>query len=84
MEDNTGNLIGVQRELGDIIINGSRKNRRVSSVDKQYDHQEGFFLNEMITDFEPMALRLSDSWRRCRARPKHESACYSKFKKLVF
>ena len=31
-----------------------------------------------------MALRLSDSWRKRKARPKHESAWYSKFKKLVF
>ena len=50
----------------------------------QYDHQEIFFLNRLIADFEPMALRLSDSWRRRRSRPKHESAWYSEFKKFVF
>ena len=43
------------------MINGLRMNRRVSSVDKQYDHQKGFFLNLLITNFEPMALKLSDS-----------------------
>ena len=53
-------------------------------MDKQYDYQEGFFFNLLITDFEPMALRFIDSWRRRRARPKHESAWYSKFKELVF
>ena len=53
-------------------------------MDKQYDYQEGFFFYRLSTDFEPMALRLSGSWRRRRARPKHESVWYSKFKKLVF
>ena len=43
-------------------------------MDKQYDHQEGFFFNRLITDFQPSALRLSDCGRRHRARPKHESA----------
>ena len=52
-------------------------------MDKQYDHQEGFF-KRLITDFELVVLKLSDSWRRRRARPKHESAWYSEFKKLVF
>ena len=33
-------------------------------MDKQYDHQEGFFFNRQITDFELIMLRLSDSWRR--------------------
>ena len=56
------------------MITGSRKDRRISSVDKQYDHQEGFFFNRLITVFEPMALKLSDSWSRRRARPNHKSA----------
>ena len=60
------------------------QDRSVFFVDKQYDHQEGFFVSWLITDFEPIAVWLSDSWRRRRARPKHESAWYSKFKKLVF
>ena len=42
------------------------KDRRVSSADKQYDHQDGLFFNRQTTDFEPMALRLSDSERRRR------------------
>ena len=42
-------------------------------MDKQYDHHEGFVLNRLITDFDSMALRLSDSWRWHRARPKLES-----------
>ena len=63
------------------MINSSCKDRRVSSADTQYDHQEGFFFNRLITDFEPMALRLSDAWRRRTARPKHESAwCF----KVIF
>ena len=66
------------------IINGSRKDRRVYSVNKLNDHQEGFFFNRLITDFEPMALKLNDSWRRLIAHPKHKSAWYLKFKKLVF
>ena len=53
-------------------------------MDKQYDHQEGYFFNRLITDFEPRALRLNDCWRRRRACLKDESAWYSKFKKLVF
>ena len=54
---------------------------RVSSVDMQYDHQEGFFFNRSITDIEPMTLKLSDSWRRRRVCPKHESAwCF----KVIF
>ena len=53
-------------------------------MDKQYDHFEGSFLNRLITDFEPMALRLSDSWMRRKARPKHETTWYSNFKKLIF
>ena len=65
-------------------MNGLRMDRRVSFVDKQYDHQKGFFFNQLITDFEPMVLRLSDSWRRHRAHLEDESAWYSKFKKLVF
>ena len=37
--------------------------------------------NLLITDFEPRALRLNNSWRRRRARLKHESAwCF----KVVF
>ena len=63
------------------MINGLRKDRRVSLVDKQYDYQEGFF-KHLTTDFKLMVLRLSDSWRRRRAGPKHESAWYSKFKKF--
>ena len=62
------------------IINGSLNDRRVSFRDKQYDHQKGLFFNRLTADFVPMELRLSDSWRRRRARPKHESAWYSKFK----
>ena len=27
-------------------------------MDKQYDHQEGFFFNRLMNDFEPKALRL--------------------------
>ena len=61
-----------------------RKRIGVSSVDTQNDHQEGFFFNRLITDFEPMALRFSGSWRRRRARPKHERAWYLKCKKLIF
>ena len=30
-------------------------------MDTQYDLREGFFFNGLITDFEPMALRLNDS-----------------------
>ena len=52
-------------------------------MDKLNDHQECFFFNRLITDFEPRALRLSDSWRMLRARSKHESAWYLKLKKLV-
>ena len=52
-------------------------------MDKPNDLQEGFFFNRLITDFEPRALRLSDSWRMLRARSKHESAWYLKLKKLV-
>ena len=36
--------------VGKQVINDSRKNRRVSSMDKQYDHHEGFFFNQLITD----------------------------------
>ena len=68
-------------EIGGRIIYGFRKDRGVSFVDEHCDHQEGFFLNRLITDFEPMALRLSNSGRRYRARPKHESAwCF----KVIF
>ena len=67
--------------IGRHIINGSRNERRFFFRDKQYDHQEGLFINRLTADFVPMVLRLSDSWRRrSRARPKHESAWYSKFK----
>ena len=66
--------------IGRQIINGSRNDRRVSFRNMQYDHQEGLFFNRLTADFVPMVLRLSDSWRRRRARPKHESAWYSKFK----
>ena len=51
------------------------------SLIKQFDHQEGFVLNRLITDFQPRALRLIDCGRRHRARLKHESAwCF----KVVF
>ena len=53
MEDGTVNFIGVQKEVGGRIINGSRKSIRVSSVDKQYDRQEDFFFDRLITDCEP-------------------------------
>ena len=43
-------------------------------MDKQNNHQEGFFFNRLFTDFQRRALRLSDCGRRHRARPKHESA----------
>ena len=81
MEDDTVNLIGVQKGIGEHIANDSRKDKRVSSVLKQYDHQEGFFFNRLVTDFEPIALTLNDFWRRCRVRLKHESGwCF----KVIF
>ena len=76
MEDDSINLIV---SIGDIIINGSPKDRRVSSVNKQYHLDD--FVYRMITDFEVRAPRLSDSGRRCRARSKHKSAwCF----KVIF
>ena len=48
-------------------------------MDKQYYLQKDFFFNWLITDFEPSTMRLSDSWRRRRARPKQESAwCFKR------
>ena len=38
MEDDTVNLIGVQKGIGEHIANDSRKDKRVSFVLKQYDH----------------------------------------------
>ena len=79
MEDDSVNLMEFKGIGGNIIINGSPKDRRVSSVNKQY-HQKGFF-KRLITDFETRALRKNDpGWRR-RACSKHESAwCF----KVIF
>ena len=49
MEDDTGNLIGLQTGLGDIKLM-ARTRIEGFSVDKQYDHQESFFFNRLITD----------------------------------
>ena len=37
------------KEIGRHINNGSRKDKRVSFVDKQYDHKEGFFFTSIST-----------------------------------
>ena len=50
-------------------------------MDRQYDQQEDFFFNRLITDFEPRVLRLNDSRRKRRADSKHENAwCF----KVIF
>ena len=69
--------------IGRRIINGSRQDKSCFFWIRNMISSRIFF-NRLITDFEPMALRLSDSWRRRRVRPKHKSDWYLKFKKSVF
>ena len=66
MEDDTGNLIGLQTGLGDIKLM-ARTRIEGFCVDKQYDHQEGFFLNRLITDWFWEGTKVKEFWEEAQS-----------------